>query len=93
MGGGMSANILEMESGVIPRVIQHIFDKIETNKDKAEYLVRVSFLEIYNEELKDLLHSSSQPKSIVIRETESGNIHVAGVKEEEVTSYEAMMRF
>ena len=39
--------------GVIPRAVNHIFDKLEGQG--AEYSVKATFLELYNEELTDLL--------------------------------------
>lgn len=40
--------------GIIPRTFEHIIAVIESTKDK-QFLVRVSFIEIYNEEVHDLL--------------------------------------
>ncbi|KAI8911609.1 P-loop containing nucleoside triphosphate hydrolase protein [Gorgonomyces haynaldii] len=40
--------------GIIPTCFHHIFDHIARTTHK-QFLVRVSFLEIYNEEIKDLL--------------------------------------
>jgi kinesin family protein 11 len=40
-------------SGIIPRTLSNLFD--ELRMQQVEYTVRVSFLEIYNEELLDLL--------------------------------------
>ena len=54
--------------------------------------MRASFIEIYNEELKDLLNPSTSPKDISIREDADGSIVVAGVKEQVVSSYEETMR-
>lgn len=45
--------------GVIPNSFSHLFDHIDST-DNVEFLVRCSYLEIYNEEIKDLL---SDPKS------------------------------
>jgi len=44
---------LHREAGIISRSIQHIFDSLE--RSHAEYSIRVSHLELYNEELFDLL--------------------------------------
>eukprot|EP00947_MAST-08B_sp_MAST-8B-sp1_P006670 g6670.t1 len=52
----------------------------------AEYLVRVSFLEIYQESVRDLLHPETPSKEIAIREAADGSILVAGAKEAVVTS-------
>ncbi len=48
---------LDAEAGIIPRAIHQIFQALENSAN--EYTVRVSFLELYNEELIDLLGSSS----------------------------------
>ncbi|KAI9477418.1 kinesin motor domain-containing protein, partial [Coemansia mojavensis] len=42
------------EPGIIKLAVQEIFDTVK-NDTKREYLIRVSFLEIYNEVLRDLL--------------------------------------
>jgi len=42
--------------GIIPRTFEHIMDVIETNSQK-KFLLRCSYLEIYNEEIHDLLSS------------------------------------
>ena len=41
--------------GIVPRAIQYIFNAIEGAANTKKYLVRTSFLELYNEELIDLL--------------------------------------
>lgn len=43
------------EKGIIPNSFAHIFDHISQQQDDKKYLVRVSYLEIYNEEIRDLL--------------------------------------
>jgi len=44
----------ETLKGIIPRTFGHIMDVIETNTNK-NFLLRCSYLEIYNEEIHDLL--------------------------------------
>ena len=41
-------------SGIIPRACSQIFEKLK-EADSLEYSVKVSFLELYNEEIFDLL--------------------------------------
>ncbi|KAL3205485.1 hypothetical protein MRX96_040778 [Rhipicephalus microplus] len=43
------------EPGLIPLTIDAIFDIIQ-NMPEREYLVRISYIEIYNENVLDLLH-------------------------------------
>jgi hypothetical protein len=43
--------------GIMPRSFEAIFHSIECDSSK-EYLVRASYLEIYNEEIRDLLYKN-----------------------------------
>eukprot|EP00026_Physarum_polycephalum_P000638 Phypoly_transcript_00639.p1 GENE.Phypoly_transcript_00639~~Phypoly_transcript_00639.p1 ORF type:complete len:1065 (+),score=165.20 Phypoly_transcript_00639:219-3197(+) len=52
----------ELHAGVIPRSIHYIFDSLE--KSSSEYTVRVSHMELYNEELRDLLSTENKPLRI-----------------------------
>jgi hypothetical protein len=45
---------VEELQGIIPRSFGHILSSISNAKDK-EFLIRCSFIEIYNEEVRDLL--------------------------------------
>ena len=45
--------------GIIPSAFEHIFDAIDSAPAERSYLVRASFLEIYNEEIRDLLSKDS----------------------------------
>jgi len=55
MSGDMTdtMGILSDEAGIIPRVLQQLFNKLEVGE--AEHCVKCSFIELYNEELRDLL--------------------------------------
>ena len=52
--------------GITPRAIEHIFRHIEGTPNK-QFLVRASYLEIYNEEICDLL-SKNYKKKLELRE-------------------------
>ena len=59
MEGDPTSNLpidTDPNSGIIPRALGAIFDGLRTG-DSGEWSVRVSFLELYNEELFDLLSS------------------------------------
>ncbi len=69
--------------GIIPRAIRQIFEEIAERKRKDTGLrvkVMVSFLEIYNEEIKDLLDHqptiNGKAKPITLRENVNGSIQV-----------------
>ena len=51
----------ERDKGIIPRSIDWIFDNIK-NYPAQQFLVRVSFVEIYNEEVRDLLSKIKRQK-------------------------------
>lgn len=54
MEGHVSAGSVTEQSGVIPRSVHTIFDHLSEGKYE-DYSVKVSMLELYNEELSDLL--------------------------------------
>ncbi|KAG0299254.1 kinesin motor protein cin8 [Dissophora globulifera] len=52
------------EAGIIPRTLYTLFAALE--RKNTEYTVRVSFLELYNEEVKDLLAADDDRKVVKI---------------------------
>lgn len=47
--------------GVIPRAIVHIFEGKERDEDRETiYTIHVSYVEIYNEEVRDLLSTDNR---------------------------------
>jgi hypothetical protein len=56
--------------GIMPRAIESIFKEIEMDPTK-EYLVRASYLEIYNEEIRDLLFKNGQ-KKLELKDKDTG---------------------
>lgn len=94
MGSASNMHVPPEEQGIIPRVIQDMFCTIRQGQDpgtspSTEYMVKVQFLEIYGEEIKDLLDPLNT--GVAIRENQNGEINVVGAKEEVVESEEAMM--
>lgn len=59
MGTSNLLTMLEDESGIIPRSIKDIFCMINEKKDKSEFLIKVSYYEIYNDNIVDLLDSNT----------------------------------
>ena len=72
-----SASINEDEQGIIPRAMAETFRLIDEN-DLIDYTVRVSYLEVYKEEFRDLLQVDTASKDIQIREDDKGNIGMCG---------------
>lgn len=70
--------------GVAPRAIQHVFHEIAQAEANVAVTVRVSYLEIYNETLYDLLTlgaDSGEPAApaLAIRERRDGSTYVRGL--------------
>ena len=59
--------------GVIPQAIRDVFAYIQKTKDKREFLLRVAYLEIYNEQIRDLL----QPENRDLRIHEDKHVILA----------------
>lgn len=66
------ASVAEDEKGIIPRAIQELFQHISENC-KIDFHVKVSYIEVYKEELRDLLELETSVKELHIREDEKGN--------------------
>jgi len=59
-----------IQRGIMPRAFEAIFSKIECDSSR-EYLVRSSYLEIYNEEIRDLLSKNGQ-KKLELKDKDTG---------------------
>ncbi|PQQ19851.1 kinesin-like protein KIN-5D [Prunus yedoensis var. nudiflora] len=76
------------DAGVIPRAVKQIFDILEAQV--AEYSMKVTFLELYNEEISDLLApdestkfiDDKSKKPIALMEDGKGGVFVRGLEEE-----------
>ncbi|XP_015874209.3 kinesin-like protein KIN-5D [Ziziphus jujuba] len=76
------------DAGVIPRAVKQIFDILEAQN--AEYSLKVTFLELYNEEITDLLApeettkfiDDKSKKPIALMEDGRGGVFVRGLEEE-----------
>lgn len=70
------------DAGIIPRVIDNLFETLEAKG--TEYSIKVSLLELYNEELRDLLNPSNhqQGRQIKIFEDKDGSgVVIQGIDE------------
>lgn len=81
--------------GIIQLAAKDVFQSIKENESNSECSVRVSYVEIYNEELRDLLNDSNRRSSsssgLIIREDKKGAISVDGLKEVAVKSLDQLM--
>ena len=93
---------IEKFHGVIPRAIDHMLDKINemNSQTKIKYSLNMSYLEIYNEDIYDLLPQKTSTGSskygslgafdtankLQLRDRRNGNIHVKGLAKHRVTT-------
>lgn len=73
---------VEEERGIIPRMVSGFFKKISEHPEDIEFTLRVSFVEIYNEKIKDLL--DPRKCDLKIHENNKLGVHVAGMTEQYV---------
>uniref|UniRef100_A0A7N8YIG1 Kinesin family member 4 n=1 Tax=Mastacembelus armatus TaxID=205130 RepID=A0A7N8YIG1_9TELE len=91
MGGTYtSAQENDPSVGVIPRVIRRIFEERKKRTD-CEFYLSVSYLEIYNEDILDLLCTSKDKPTISIREDPKDGIKIVGLTEKQVFSADEMV--
>jgi len=81
--------------GVIPLAITDLFSYIRENPNR-EFLLRVSYLEIYNEKIFDLLSQSTpgvvEDQDIKLREDPKRGVYATPLKEEIVQSPNQLLR-
>lgn len=91
----MGTDIADDEGrGVIPRIVEQIFASILSSPGTMEYTVRVSYMEIYMERIRDLL--APQNDNLPVHEEKNRGVYVKGLLEIYVSSvqevYEVMKR-
>lgn len=91
----MGADIDDDEQrGIIPRIVEQMFASILRSPGNIEYTVRVSYMEIYMEKIRDLL--VPQNDNLPVHEEKSRGVYVKGLLEIYVSSvqevFEVMRR-
>ncbi|CAO3589749.1 unnamed protein product [Absidia cylindrospora] len=83
----MGSDIDDAENkGIIPRIVEQIFESIMLSPDNMEFTVKVSYMEIYMEKVRDLLNPSMD--NLAIHEDKVKGVYVKGVLEVYVSSTE-----
>lgn len=85
------------EAGIIPNAVRDVFDLIDDRKTNLisgeKWRVNVSYIEVYNEQIYDLLVPSPTGKFLSLREDqEKGIVKVAGVIEQEVMTLDEVLK-
>ncbi|KAI8970484.1 P-loop containing nucleoside triphosphate hydrolase protein [Mycotypha africana] len=99
---GTAGNVSNESKGIIPRFSENLFKWIENQqnsqqqeqqqqqREHVKFEVKCSFLELYNEEIIDLLKNNKK-SNIVIREDNNGNITWSGVYENFIQGSEELL--
>lgn len=85
--------------GITPRAFSHIFDVIATKQAElagsgSQFLVSCQFVEIYQEDIMDLLSQDASRGSrphLSLKETAEGSVFVAGAAKHVVKSAKEML--
>ncbi|KAJ1024798.1 hypothetical protein NDA16_002838 [Ustilago loliicola] len=65
--------------GIIPRITEQIFENIMASPPHLEYLVKVSYMEIYMEKIRDLL--APQNDNLQVHEEKNRGVYVKGLSD------------
>lgn len=76
----------EEGKGIIPRIVEHIFAGVVASPASLEFTIRVSYMEIYMERIRDLLCPVND--NLPIHEEKSRGVYVKGLLECYVSSVE-----
>eukprot|EP01138_Halocafeteria_seosinensis_P006256 gb/GECG01006397.1/.p1 GENE.gb/GECG01006397.1/~~gb/GECG01006397.1/.p1 ORF type:complete len:893 (+),score=173.61 gb/GECG01006397.1/:1-2679(+) len=74
--------------GVIPNSFEHIFENIKIANDK-EFIVQASYIELYNEEIRDLLAGDPKHK-LELKESADKGVYVKDLTQKTVDTVEGM---
>ena len=64
--------MIDDHKGIMPRSAAHIFSCIDSESSKRKYLVRCSFIEIYNEDIRDLIGKDPKVKHDLKEDPDKG---------------------
>ncbi|XP_042328737.1 kinesin-like protein KIF3C [Sceloporus undulatus] len=66
------------QRGLLPRAFEHLFTAIARSGPQQRYLVRASYLEIYQEEVRDLL-AAAGPRRVELKESPEAGVYLKGL--------------
>ncbi|XP_007941187.1 kinesin-like protein KIF19 [Orycteropus afer afer] len=91
-GAGKTYTMLGMdaEPGIYLQTLTDLFQAIEETRDNMDYSVSMSYLEIYNEVIRDLLNPSSG--FLDLREDSRGSIQIPGITEVSTSNAQEIMQ-
>lgn len=75
-----------VEAGIIPRTLYRLFHALEA--EGSEYSVKISFIELYNEELRDLLGFEDDKKVKLFEDSAKKGVVIQGMEETLISNAE-----
>jgi centromeric protein E len=82
----MMGDDLGRAPGIIPRALEDLFSAISKDKDR-DYLIRCSFLELYNESINDLLNTEGTGTNLtIVADDPTKGAIIGGLREEVISS-------
>eukprot|EP00899_Mesostigma_viride_P008041 jgi/Mesvir1/17238/Mv07651-RA.1 len=66
--------------GIIPNSVQHVYSHVEGAESTKEYLIRCCYIEIYNEEIRDLL-SKNHKERLQLKDRPDTGVYIQGVSQ------------
>jgi centromeric protein E len=80
----------QKELGIVQLAVNRIFNLIEQQYPERAFLLRCSYIEIYNDTISDLL--SSKPQKLKVQELAEGHVVVHNLIETNVTTPDAVIK-
>jgi hypothetical protein len=86
------------ERGIVPRALSHVFEHLERHSEESAFSLFVSYLEVYNESVYDLLDTdhARQPlerwPKVELRESQDGKLHLHGLRVYEARTEDEALR-
>ena len=77
--------------GIVPRAFEHIFDYMTANADSHKFSITVTYVELYNEQIRDLLAKNDPQQPLTIHEDPNKGFYIKGVTSRTVTSFEEIV--
>ena len=66
--------------GIVPRLVSEIFGHIDDSPENFEFIVKISMLELYMEEIRDLLNPVSK-KKLQVRQNPIKGVYIENLAE------------
>mmetsp|Transcript_2467 Transcript_2467/g.5648 ORF Transcript_2467/g.5648 Transcript_2467/m.5648 type:complete len:974 (+) Transcript_2467:1-2922(+) len=91
-GGKASAHGIEDLRGVVPRIAEDIFHSMTNAEMGTEFIIKVSFVEIYMERIRDLLNPSARNQNLRVRDVRGRGVVIEGAEEVYVSSTKELLK-